>query len=488
MVLSMSSKNRGLKIAAGVLGAVLLCLAVVNYCRVYCCAPVHLKLSGGNVCPLRSEMARHICGEVHAAGVVLEAVPGTNSETICAAVDTHQLDLGLVLGGFPADAHPNVRQVAALGVEPLHLLVRGDLVDSSDGRGPSLELLRGRRVALGERGTNGALLAASLMQFAGFRAAIAEGDGDFVPDYSRECDLHAELIAIKTSAPAERPAAIAELPDAIFLVDSLPSPLADELIAAAGYRLVPLPYATALHLDSRRDHAHTGSRLESSRLEAVTIPAYTYGIDPPSPAADCSTFGLRLLLIAHKDTSSTAVLRLLRALDGTVAQHYHIDLDAANQRSEFPIHKGATAFAEGRRPMMVGELLEPAGNLLSVIGAGGAGALALWGFLRSLRAVNPDIHLRQIDRIESLLRGNEQDESAPTLPRDFIDYLETRLAQVKQAAIEDYAAGRFEGDEALVSILTLVSDTRHLLVQRRKQLAQEEPCTQARPTRLSDAA
>jgi FMN phosphatase YigB (HAD superfamily) len=85
--------------------------------------------------------------------------------------------------------------------------------------------------------------------------------------------------------------------------------------------------------------------------------------------------------------------------------------------------------------------------------------------------VQPDVHLRQIDRIERLLRGNELDESAPTLPREFLEYLESRLSQIKQAAIEDYAKGRLDGDEALVGILTLVADTRHLLAQRRKQLA-----------------
>ncbi|MEX2092638.1 MAG: hypothetical protein WD971_08165, partial [Pirellulales bacterium] len=110
-----------------------------------------------------------------------------------------------------------------------------------------------------------------------------------------------------------------------------------------------------------------------------------------------------------------------------------------------------------------------------------------WGFLRGLRAVNPDVHLRQIDRIERLLQGRELDESAPTLPRDFVDFLEARLSQIKQAAIEDYAEGRFTGDDALVSILTLIADTRHLLVQRRKQLCQENSVP-ARSSRLADAA
>ena len=98
---------------------------------------------------------------------------------------------------------------------------------------------------------------------------------------------------------------MAILPDAIFHVDTLPSPMADELVRVAGYQIVPLPYATALHLDNRRDHGHADSQLENSRLESVTIPAYTYGINPPTPAANCETLGLRLLLIANKNTPAS---------------------------------------------------------------------------------------------------------------------------------------------------------------------------------------
>src|SRR3954468_14638510 len=156
----MPPSHKWLKAAFGAAGMLLISFAVFNYVRVYCCAPIHLRLSGGDVCPLRSEMARTICSEVHNAGIVLDSAPGTNSESICAAVNRGELDLGLVLGGFPSNMLPNVRQVATFGVEPLHLLVRRELVQ---GRAPSIEILRGRFVSLGEQGTNGALLASSLM-------------------------------------------------------------------------------------------------------------------------------------------------------------------------------------------------------------------------------------------------------------------------------------------------------------------------------------
>jgi hypothetical protein len=271
-------------------------------------------------------------------------------------------------------------------------------------------------------------------------------------------------------------------------VDTLPAPLVDELIHVADYQLVSLPYATAMRLDHRRDHGSAVGKLENSRLESVTIPAFAYGINPPMPATDCETFGLRLLLVANQRTSTNAVLRVLRALDGDIAEKYHFNLDIANQATEFPLHPGAAAFAKGRKPMMMGELLEPVQNFFSVAGAAGAGALAIWGFLRGLKAVHPDVHLKQIDQIERLLRGEEHDAAAPAMPRDLIDYLEARLAIVKQAAIDDYAHHRITREEALVSILTLVADTRHLLVQRRRQLDHGDIHPLGSPGRLANAA
>jgi len=480
----MSSTRMSWKTLLAGCGVLLLGLAAYNYFACYCRAPIRLTLSGGDVCPLRSEMAQRICDEVREEGIELESVCETSSDSISKDVDAQRLDLGLVLGGFPPGMHPNVRQVATLGVEPLHLLVRPELLEGGTW---SLERLRGRRISLGERGTNGVRLAAELLRFAGLKPTTAKDTGDFEPVYWHETELIAQLQTWSKTAPPIRAVLAERLPDAFFVVDGLPAPLVDELVKTAGYQLVPLPYATALHLNSRRDATRQDSDIEFSRLEEISIPAYTYSIDPAIPPADCPTFGLRLLLVAHKDVPSHAVLHLLRALDDGAAERYHVDLDVTDEMSDFPVHPGAQAFADERRPAAVNELLEPLTNFLSVLGAGAGGGFALWGFLRGLRAVNPDVHLRQIDRIERLLQGSELDESAPKLPLEFVNFLEARLAQIKQTAIEDFAQGRLEGDQALVSILTLVADTRHLLVQRRKQLGQEASAN-SRSGRLSNAA
>jgi TRAP-type uncharacterized transport system substrate-binding protein len=468
------------KIIGASCGVLLLCLAGFNYVRLYCCGVTHLAWSGGTVSALRSEMSKHICSAMCDSGVALETKAMTTSESICEAVDKHDLDVGLVLGGCPDDSYQNVRQVATAGIEPLHLLVRNDL------EGPaSLELLRGHRVQLGERGTNSARLAEQFLAFVGMRPLRPQRDGakrdvtvqagDYEPLNWTEAELLDRLMKLRQATAAERAALEHELPAGVLIVASVPSPTVDALVQTGKYQLLPLPYLTALQLDVRRNHGRAGRWLESDRLEASVIPAFAYGARPAVPMQDCPTFGLQRLLVANKDVSSHAVMKLLRALNCDEIRRYHIDVDTANLDSEFPVHPGATAYAAGRRPMMLSEELEPVMNLASVGGAVGAGALTMWGFLRNLRVVNPEVHLRQIDRIERLLNGSEQDAAAPKGQLDFVAYLEGRLAQIKQAAIEDFAKGRFQSDEALLSILTMTADTRHLLAIRRKQLCLEDP-------------
>src|SRR5262249_12879273 len=97
------------KIIGATCGVLLLCLAGVNYFRNYCCGITHLTWSGGTVSTMRSQMALHICDSMRDSGVELELRPTTTSESICQAIDKHDLDVGLVLGGFPDDTYKNVR-------------------------------------------------------------------------------------------------------------------------------------------------------------------------------------------------------------------------------------------------------------------------------------------------------------------------------------------------------------------------------------------
>lgn len=468
----MGDYRRWWTICGGLLGVALLGVASYNFCRCYCGAPTPLTLSGGNVCPLRAEMAQRIAASI-SGDVAVTVCDASNSSAICAAVDSGKLDLGLVLGGLPTAEFKHVRQVATLGVEPLHLLVRAKIVESLSSW--SLQQLRGRRVALGERGSNACRLAEDLVRLAGL---VRDDDGAetfaFTPVYESETALLDQIAADADGSTEGKQALSSALPDAVFIVDAMPSELVDELVSGGEYAIVPLPFATALHLDGRRGGASGHDDLRKDRVESATIPAFAYGIEPAVPASDCETIGLRLLLVANEKVADDALLDALRSLNDAVTAHTQVNLDVSNANPEFPVHPAADAYLRARRPIDLDKILGPTTDALSVVGATIAGCLALWGFIRGLRAVQPDVHLRQINRIERLLNGSELDDTCPTIPREMLAYLEARLSHVKHAAIDDYAAGRLDGDEALVGILTLIADTRHLLALRRKQIGESE--------------
>jgi hypothetical protein len=147
-----------------------------------------------------------------------------------------------------------------------------------------------------------------------------------------------------------------------------------------------------------------------------------------------------------------------------------MDFSAAVE--EFPSHPGAAAYTASLRPLSINDMIQSLTNTFSMVGAFCAGAFALWSYFRGLRTISPQHYLQQIDRIERLVRGVELDDAAPTVPLELLDYLETRLAHLKQTVVEDYARGRLAGDDALISILTLIADTRNLLIQTNHRLGQ----------------
>ncbi len=460
------------QIALPIVGLLLLGLAAYNYWRMGRQEVVRLRCSGRNACAATSQLAQQIVADVRGAGIELELVAADNSTAICSAVDHHLIDIGVVLGGFPAGRFENVRQVAALGVEPLHLVVRREL--AGDGA-PTLDVLKGHRVYVGERGSNACDLVEDLLRYADFRFAGAVGGMNFAPVYRPEWELRDQVRNLPKLSGIERDELLGQLPEALFIGGSLPDPFIDCLIKSAGYRLAPLPFATALHLDRRREYGAQTNALEISRIEPTDIPAYTYGAAPAEPPQSYETIGLRLLLVANKHVPPATIHRLLRALADGADRDYHNDLTVASTSAEFPLHAGAETFTASQRPVSFSDAVQGTTNVLSMVGAFSAGTFALWSYFRGLRTVSPQFYLQQIDRIERLVRGVESEDAAPTAPIDLLVYLEARLAHLKQTVVDDYSRGRLKGDDALVSILTLIADTRNLLVQTHARLCRSNP-------------
>ena len=304
---------------------------------------------------------------MRALAIELQELPG--SEGALQAVESGRLDAAFVQGGLEMVDNPGLRQVAALHVEPLHLLIKEEIHRAV---ARNLAELRGKVVNLGERGSGTYVLAREVMAFSGLRAGI---------DYTDTTHSYADL---------ERETDASRLPDAVFTVSTLPSPIARHLVVNHHYRLASLPFSEAFALgalDQDYDVPHrpaaAATRIERRHVYDAMIPAFAYQIEPGVPPEAIHTLGTRLLLVARKDLAATTVRRLLEVVfHSPFSQVLQPPLDARQLESppELPWHDGTTEYVRRNSPLIAGDMIDLLEKEVSILGvlAGGVFCLSQW--------------------------------------------------------------------------------------------------------------
>ncbi|GAB4459880.1 MAG: hypothetical protein OHK0029_23080 [Armatimonadaceae bacterium] len=127
-----------------------------------------LTITGGDSLGKRHALAELLREEAGPRGLRLTVRDSNGSAEALQQVQAGKLDLALVQGGLPAPKE--VRLVAALHVEPLHLLVKKELAEQG------LPGLRGKRINLSTAESGTRLLATQVLRFAGMEAGA-----DFTP-------------------------------------------------------------------------------------------------------------------------------------------------------------------------------------------------------------------------------------------------------------------------------------------------------------------
>jgi TRAP-type uncharacterized transport system substrate-binding protein len=248
------------------MGLLAIALATIYLLRPGQARPVALTLTAGSREGTRALLAEALAEEAKARGVILHLVETRGSEEALERLAAGTCDLALVQGGLRPRGGGDVLQVAALHLEPLHLLVKADIQPEVNAR---LQKLKGRRINLGESRSGTYCLASAALAFAGL------GPGQFVADSRGYAELMAE----------DDPAA---LPDAVFTVSTLPSRVARHLVSRHGYRLVGLPFAEAFALSTLGDSSEFVasdpiSEVRREHTSDAIIPAFTYGVEPSVP-------------------------------------------------------------------------------------------------------------------------------------------------------------------------------------------------------------
>jgi hypothetical protein len=417
--------------------------------------------------PNRQVLVRRIAAEARRRGLVIELAPRVypSLEGLQVVNDPNPIDMALVPGGVDGPGRfPNVRQVAALGIDPLHVMVRPELYEPA---ARSLAALRGKRVNCGSRDSVMRVVAHDVLRFAGLRPPTASEPGDYRDEAVTSQDLLARLDGIAALPPAERARALAALPDAALFLSPLPSLLARRLVALAGYRMVSLPFTEAYTLDRLNLHdpqaAADGDAVDRSWVVATTVPPQLYGSEPPVPAEPCRTLGTRLLLVAYAPSDPEAVARLLAVLYESPLIGLIQPPPLRDQVPQFEPHRGTELYLRRRQPLLTPELMSQLGRLLGGLGAFLSGLIGLYGFLRLLQLRRFESYYQEVRRIVQIARGLEDDPDAPPDPDARRGYLLDRLDDLKSEAVRDFADGGLKGEGLLAGVVALVNDTRSSL-------------------------
>lgn len=379
---------------------------------------IHLRISAGDARGRRTEVARALVATCAQRGLELEIIESHGSEEALHRVERREIDLALVQGGLRPNEH--VREVAPLVLEPLHLLVRGEMYDVED--------LEGSTVNLAPHGSGTRHLAIEVLSLVGI---------DSGSDIRETSYGYQEL----EEMPAE------QLPDAIFHVSALPSPVARLLIQERGYRLLPLPFADAI-------------ALRNVAVSRGTIPAFAYGASPATPREDVATLATRMLVIAHRETSEEIVRRVLEAIAsedfGRMAR-VPLEDESLFARPEMPLHQGTIAWLHRNDPVLTSEGIQGIESLRSFLVSLIVAAVLAYRWWRRKQARGLDGFIAEvsaIDREALVLERGARLDLAKMLA------LRARLGDAKSRALEAFQTGAIHSEELLTSFLTHVSDVR----------------------------
>jgi TRAP-type uncharacterized transport system substrate-binding protein len=428
------------------LGLLAIALVAIYVLRPERQPPFVLTLTAGSREGTRALLAEAMVEQAKARGIILRLVETHGSEEALDRLDTGGCDLAFLQGGLKPHGRDDVRQVAALHVEPLHLLVKPELEQAV---AASLLKLKGRRINLGEAGSGTHCLASAGLAFAGL-----DPDG-----YVAEGRSYAELMAEVDSA---------KLPDAIFSVSTLPSRVARHLVARHGYRLVGLPFAEAFALSTLGESASIArgdpaAEVRREHTYDAIVPAFTYGVEPSVPPESMHTLGTRLLLVARKNVPAEAIGRLLDVIFASrFSQLVYPPLlpELLSLPPELEPHAGTTAYLRRNQPLFTGDFVDMAEKWFSMVGVTAGGAVCLWQWLRRRARLRQDRGFEAyIVKVADIERRAANQELSAELNLPVLLDLRRELVLLKQEALGKFAAGELEGEALMSGFLTHVSDT-----------------------------
>jgi TRAP-type uncharacterized transport system substrate-binding protein len=464
------------------LGALAFCVAAIVLVQIARLkAPIRVTIAHDHSRLKHPAALQRLANLARRNGLELQLLETQSSRAVLESVDSGKLDFALIPGGFDFSGYRNLRQVTGLHVEPLHLLVKAELADNASSH---LNALRGKRVQLGGGPETGSYwLAHEVLAFVG----LSDKAGDYV-------------VSTRPLAQVLKEEDRAQRPDAIFVVDTLPSNWVRSLVADKHYRLVGLPFRAAFALGAMSEITppdggatpHEFVLLKEHILDTI-IPAFTYGADPGVPPEPVHTLGMTVLLVTNAHTSREAVMRMLDTIYNTrFAKLSTPPLDARllEQIPELPWHPGSIDYRELAKPVFTGESLSTLGNWFTIGGPIVGFVACVWQWFRQRKGARREesfeLFLVKVSEIE---REAMDLDLSGKCDLASITRLQHALGRLKAEALEKFHNDELQGEALMTSFLTHVNGTRdYLLSLLLTQRARVEEQSRAVPSGSEDSS
>ncbi len=291
---------------------ILLVVAVVGICgwQVYKLIPrsYELDLSGGNMLENRHFFAKAVQGVGVKYGLAINVAPVDTNTQALELVNNGKLQAALVQGGLDR-VYPNVQQVATLAPEVVHLVVRPEIKSVAD--------LRGTVINVGEKRGASEYVTGRILSYSGYQEGIDYSTTNYSPD---------QLVQL----PPGR------LPDAAFVISTVPSFLVEFLVKERGYKMIEIPFPGAL-------------AFRYGWIQSVTVQPYTYSVSPAVPEQGITSIGINMMLVANKNVPVEPLEKLLETIfDRGVANRLNLTLDdtAITQSTGYPLSPATFAYLD----------------------------------------------------------------------------------------------------------------------------------------------
>ena len=391
---------------------------------------------GGNYLGIAKILAEHLRQNLQ--GVEVEVRESSGSVENARRLEAGEADLGLLQNDTPANN--SLRSLAPLYEEVLHVLAR------KDANVTTIEDLRGKRMAVGSKGSGTAPLVKELLAYHGLEYENIE------PAFLSTSDAAGKLVEGKL--------------DAMAFISGVGSQVCRKAVESGQISFV------SIGKTDLQGGQVAGFRYRYPYAYPVIIPAMAYpssveGVsgEPLEPVA---TVAVEAVLCCRKDLPESVAREVVAAIfenQAGMARQKTLFAQARSPMSgpsmQFPLHSGAEAYYRRDEP---GFLVRYAELMSLVVSC----AVAIWGFAFAIRQIINRRKKNKIDEYYLILDKMIQELSNPEVSSDRALELSVKVDHIRETTLAMLVREELAADEAFLILQRLMQECKGLAMEKAK--------------------